>query len=64
MAIYICDECGEMLDGDHSPCVEHSTDSAKFCCEECASELNDMFACHDELNPRLNSASASWEKNR
>ena len=41
MAIYLCDECGEMIDGDHSPCVEHPTDSSLFCCEECADSLNE-----------------------
>jgi len=41
MAIYICDECGEMKDGDHDPCVEHPSDSSLFCCEECYAELEE-----------------------
>ena len=42
MAIYICDICGNMLDGDYSPCVEHPKDNTLFCCEECASEAEDI----------------------
>ena len=40
MAIYICDICGEMLDGDYNPCVEHPNDSSLFCCEACACEAD------------------------
>jgi hypothetical protein len=64
MAIYTCDECGEMLDGDHSPCMEHPTEPEAFCCEECASILNDAYACHDSPEPRLNKSNAHWENNR
>ena len=39
MAIYICEDCGEMIDDDYSPCVEHPTDSTAYCCEECAENL-------------------------
>jgi predicted nucleic acid-binding Zn ribbon protein len=41
VAIYNCDECGEMFDDDYSPCVEHPNDSSLFCCEGCATELEE-----------------------
>lgn len=39
MAIYLCEECNQMIDDDYFPCVEHPTVKEAFCCEVCAEEL-------------------------
>ena len=41
MAVYLCEECDQMIDGDWSPCVEHPTDPTAYCCEACAESLED-----------------------
>ena len=41
MAIYRCDVCESLIDGDYFPCVEHPKDDTLFCCEECAEEIGD-----------------------
>ena len=41
MAIYLCEVCNNMKDGDYNPCVEHPTDPTAFCCEECATEIEE-----------------------
>jgi len=41
MACYYCDNCGDLKDGDHEPCVEHPDGSNKLVCEECAAELEE-----------------------
>ena len=37
MAMYYCDECGDLKDGDYNPCVEVA--GLDFCCEECADKI-------------------------
>jgi len=39
MAMYQCDECQRMVDGDDYPCVEHPEDPTVCCCESCREEL-------------------------
>ena len=39
MAMYRCDECEKLIDGDYFPCVEHPTQADLFCCEECADKI-------------------------
>ena len=39
MAMYYCDECGDLKDGDHNPCVE--VEGLDFCCEDCSVELEE-----------------------
>ena len=41
MAIYQCEHCDKLIDGDHFPCVEHPTEENAFCCESCAEELEE-----------------------
>jgi len=41
MALYICDECWILLDGDDEPCVKNPNGSGKPCCEECAGEIEE-----------------------
>jgi len=41
MAIYYCEECDRMKDGDWSPCVEHPQDPTACICEECAARLEE-----------------------
>ena len=48
MAIYICDECGSMLDDDYFPCVEHPIDNTRFCCEGCAQYIEDEALGKDD----------------
>lgn len=48
MAIYRCEECEQMIDGDYDPCVEHPKDSSLFCCEACADEIEYQIE-QDEL---------------
>ncbi len=39
MAMYRCEECENIIDGDYSPCVEHPKDPTAYCCESCADSL-------------------------
>ena len=57
MAIYLCEgECGQMLDGDYFPSVEHPTDDTLNICEECADtleeELKDLAAENERTETR------------
>lgn len=56
MAIYICDECGKTLDGDYHPCVE--VEGLDFCCEECATELEEEA----DLEKEFKSMKAEYER--
>ena len=49
MAIYLCDICNVMKDGDYDPCVEHPTDSSEFCCESCAEEAEEEIEMEKEF---------------
>jgi len=56
MAIYICDECGHAFDDDYHPCVDHPTDGDLFCCEECASLIE------QEQDDEFKSIKAAYER--
>ena len=39
MAIYICDECSELTDGDYNPCEEHPDVESGLICPDCMDEI-------------------------
>jgi len=55
MAMYRCEECDQLIDGDYFPCVEHPTIPEAFCCEECAANLEEEVEMQKEFK-RMRSA--------
>lgn len=57
MAIYYCEECGHMKDGDWYPAEEHPRDSLELCCPDCIAELEEEMEAEvngeDFRKPRI-----------
>lgn len=58
MAIYLCEVCDEMKDGDWDMCVVHPNNPEAYCCEQCADDINeknDLEKLRSELQREVES---------